>query len=178
MRNPLSPWAESQLYKTTRSSISSLLNSLPISCISLELAVGDTNGSNPDTNPTHLCEDLRRVLPRMQHVHINLDPVCNAMLGTWDRDKTFHPISLPHIQSLHLDCIENDEWADLHQPRPLKAWHSLAYGLRQVATLPETPDSAQLTVLGVSPSGGESDKSIYRTFLRCSVKKEARDTKI
>jgi wyosine [tRNA(Phe)-imidazoG37] synthetase (radical SAM superfamily) len=88
------------------------------------------------------------------------------------------PISLPHLRSLHLDCIENDEWADLHQPQPLTTWHSLVHGLQQVATLPETPASAEITVLGVSPSGGESDKSIYWTFLRYNVRKEAHNTKI
>ncbi|EMT73462.1 hypothetical protein FOC4_g10000825 [Fusarium odoratissimum] len=95
MRNPLKPWSEAQLYKTTRSTISSLLKSLPESCISLELAVGDINGSNPDPDPTHLCEDLRRLLPRLQHVHINLDPVCDAMLGTlptaWTCGKALMP---------------------------------------------------------------------------------------
>ncbi|KNB10681.1 hypothetical protein FOXG_10826 [Fusarium oxysporum f. sp. lycopersici 4287] len=177
MRNPLKPWSEAQLYKTTRSTISSLLKSLPESCISLELAVGVINDSNPDPDPTHLCEDLRRLLPRLQHVHINLDPVCGAMLGTWDKHKVFHPISLPHLRSLHLLCIENNEWADLHQPRPLSTWHSLIHGLQQVATLPETSSPARITVLGVLPSGGEPDKSIYRTFLHCNVGKQARDTK-
>ncbi|KAF4434502.1 F-box-like domain-containing [Fusarium acutatum] len=177
MRNPLNPWSDAQLYKTTRSTISSLLKSLPESCISLEFAVGDTNGSNPDLDSTHLCEDLRRLLPQLQHVHINLVPVCNTILGTWDKDKVFHPISLPHLRSLHLVCIENNEWADLHQPRPLSTWHSVIHGLQQVAKLPETSSAARITVLGVLSSGGESDKSIYRTFLRCNVGKEARDTK-
>lgn len=177
IRDPLEPWWEGEIYKTKRSTMSSLLKSLPQSCISLELAVGDTNGSSPNTDPTHLCEDLRRLLPRMQHVHINLNPVCDAILGTWDKDKAFHPISLPHLRHLHLDCIEKDQRIDLHQPRPLTTWRSLIHGLQQLAMLSETPDSAEMTVLGVSPSGGNSDTSIYRTFLRCRVRKKACDTK-
>lgn len=80
MRNPAKPWSEAQLYKTTRLNISPLLNSLTVSCISLELAVGDTNDSKSDRDHTHLCEGLRRLLPRMEQIHINLDPVCDVML--------------------------------------------------------------------------------------------------
>ncbi|KIL92403.1 hypothetical protein FAVG1_04814 [Fusarium avenaceum] len=177
MRNPLEPWLDWQLYKTTKSTISSLLNSLPQSCISLELAVGDTNGDSPNPDPTHVCDDLRALLPRMQHVHINLEPACDAILGTWDKEKTFYPISLPHLRCFHLDYVEKEKREDLHQLQPLTTWNSLVHGLQQVAMLPETPPSAKMTVLGVSPSGGECDYSTYRTFLRCNIRTEARDTK-
>lgn len=177
MKSPLEPWSDYELYKATRSTLSSLLNSLPESCINLELAVGDINGSGPDPNRTHVCEDLRRLLPRMKHVHIILNPTCDAMLGTWDRDKTFHPISLPYLQRFHLDYVEKEKREDLHQPRPLTTWSSLAHGLQKVAMLPETPNSARITVLGVTPSGGECDYSIHRTFLRCNISDKGRDAK-
>ncbi|KPA37120.1 hypothetical protein FLAG1_10075 [Fusarium langsethiae] len=98
------------------------------------------------------------------------------MLGTWDKDNIFHPISLPNLQSLHLDCFKDNEWADRRRVQPLTIWHSLVPALQQVATLPDTPSSARITALGVSRSGPD-DKSIHRTFLRCNIKKEARDTK-
>ncbi|KAJ4130231.1 hypothetical protein NW768_007214 [Fusarium equiseti] len=56
------------------------------------------------TNTTHVCEDLRRLLPRMEHVHFDLEPLCDAMLGTWDAGESFNPISLAQVRSLHMTC--------------------------------------------------------------------------
>ncbi|CEI63228.1 hypothetical protein FVEN_g233 [Fusarium venenatum] len=172
--NPSKPWADYELYKPTRSNISSLLNSLPASCINLEVVVGDTEGG---PGQTHLCEDLRRLLPRMVHVHVDLDPVCDEMLGTWDYDKIFHPISLPCLESLHFDCFEDKVWTHRRPVQTLKIWHSLVPALQQVATLSDTPSSARITALGVSPEGLSDDLSIHPTYLRCDVRRESSNTK-
>lgn len=156
----------------TKSTISVLLNNLPVSCTSLELEVS----LQDESNPTHVCEDLCRLLPRMEHVHIDLEPLCDAMLGTWDANEGFHPISLPAIRSLHIDCVGDARsgkrgCAERHQKAwPLTVGHSMVEALEQVVKLPKTA-SADFTFLGTSPAGDEN-MALYWTLLRCHVKKE------
>ncbi|KAH7198401.1 uncharacterized protein B0J16DRAFT_330330 [Fusarium flagelliforme] len=157
---------------TTKSTISLLLNSLPVSCTSLELDAIPHDGDNP----THVCEDLRRLLPRMEHIHVDLEPICDAMLGTWDVDETFHPISLPQMQSLHISCAGNDisgirGCVERHQEaRPLSVSHSMVQALQQVMELQDTA-SSEVTILGSSPRGHDNTALCW-TLLRCHMRKE------
>ncbi|KAI1065611.1 hypothetical protein LB507_001275 [Fusarium sp. FIESC RH6] len=163
---------------TTNSTLSVLLNSLPVSCTGLELEGILQDGSNA----THVCEDLRRLLPRMEYVHIDLEPLCDAMLGTWDADESYHPISLPQIRSLHITCAGESGsgkrgCVDRHQrAQPLTVGHSMVKALQQVVELPETA-SAEFTVLGTSPSGGDDNKALCETRLRCHIRKDAKGVK-
>lgn len=163
---------------TTKSTISLLLNNLPASCTCLELEATLQEG----TNTSHVCEDLRRLLPRMEHVHIDLEPLCDAMLGTWDAGESFHPISLTQMRSLHITFagyarLEKRGCVGRHQQaQPLTVGHSMVKALQKVVELPETAP-AEFTILGTSPSGGDDNKALCETRLRCHIRKEAKAVK-
>ncbi|KAF4969218.1 hypothetical protein FSARC_3521 [Fusarium sarcochroum] len=166
-----------------RSTISTILEALPASCTSLELAAGGGDGDamivGPFSHPLHLCEDIRRVLPRMHHVLINLGHVCDAMLGTWDSDQIFHPIGLPHIRSLQVDCLDvyaSEECTNgHHQDTSETLWHWIIRGLQHVVNLRETA-TANITVLGSSPGDYLLEQDIYWTLLRCHIRKGGNNT--
>ncbi|KAJ4247114.1 hypothetical protein NW762_013252 [Fusarium torreyae] len=159
-----------------RSTISTVLEALPASCANLELAVGGAGADEIegiDGHPTHLCENIRRLLPRMYHVHINLECLCDAMLGTWDPNQIFHPISLPKLRSLHVDCADylgRRECRDEYHHTPERTWRSIIRGLQHVVDLRET-GTPEVTVLGSSPAGRHPQQDIYQTLLRCHIRK-------
>ncbi|KAJ3550083.1 hypothetical protein NM208_g167 [Fusarium decemcellulare] len=164
----------------SRQMISTVLKHLPASCVSLELALGTADKATWDwEDPTHhLCPVLRHVLPQMHHVHIDLSVICDAMLGTWDSDGNFHPISMPHLRSFHIDSVglgdSNDEKQECpftHQQNPpVTTWDMLIQGLQHVVDLPETP-AAEVTVLGRKPYGEYWEGDKHSTFFRCHIRK-------
>ncbi|RBR03049.1 hypothetical protein FVER53590_01672 [Fusarium verticillioides] len=154
--------------------ISSLLRRIPPSCNSLELALGTSDNINYDLNgpKPHLCEDLRPLLPRMQHVHIDMSCLCDALFGTWDSDGCFHPIALPNIQRLHVDCVgmqHKTPCPERHQDEA-SVWKSIIPALQRAVELPDTAD-ADITVLGSVAPMGSYKRNIYTTLLRCHIKK-------
>ncbi|WAO88720.1 F-box domain-containing protein [Fusarium falciforme] len=168
-----------------RSTISTVLKALPASCVNLELATRGGDGDmvrGVDGDPTHLCEDIRRLLPRMHHVHIDLASVCDAMLGRWDSGDVFRPIKLACIRSLHIDCVgmdgrkqcdhrhdgDGDRYSYQHTPRSL--WDSIIRGLQHAVGLQET-ETGEITVLGSAPRGDDFNKDRYWTLLRCHVRR-------
>ncbi|RSM13106.1 hypothetical protein CEP52_002098 [Fusarium oligoseptatum] len=163
-----------------KSTISTILKALPATCVNLELF---TRGGDGDRikgvggDPTHLCEDIRRLLPRMHHVRIDLTSVCDAMLGTWDLGGVFCPIKLACIRSLHVDCVgmggrtkcgHHGDRYSYHTPRSL--WDSIIQGLQHAVGLRET-DTGEFTVLGSAPPGDDLNKDKYWTLLRCHVRR-------
>lgn len=93
-----------------------MLDILLDSCTHLEL---DTYGKDyrRKNQKVHVCDAIRRVLPRLQHVRIRLGAMCPAMLGHgqipvhWEanqhgnsRKNTFIPVSLPKLKSLVMIC--------------------------------------------------------------------------
>lgn len=59
-----------------------LLESLPASCISLELDTGGTDWS-PRPKSHHLCSDIRYILPRFRHIKLRIYTICSQiLLGT------------------------------------------------------------------------------------------------
>lgn len=163
-----------------RSTISTVLKALPESCVNLELATrggeGDTVGGVEGV-PTHLCEDIRGLLPRMHHVHIDLASVCDGMLGTWDPGHVFRPVGLACIQSLHIDCVgmngkkqcDHDYDRSSRHQTPASLWNSIIRGLQHAVGSQET-DTAEITVLGSAPAGDDWNKDVYWTLLRCHVR--------
>lgn len=55
-----------------------LLESLPKSCVAIEV---DTNGLDGWVKPTHhICQTIRKILPRMKHVRLKLGSLCKCIL--------------------------------------------------------------------------------------------------
>ncbi|UPK89829.1 hypothetical protein LCI18_000764 [Fusarium solani-melongenae] len=165
-----------------RSTISTVLKALPASCVNLELATRGGDGDSVrgvDGGPAHLCEDIRRLLPRMQHVHIDLASICNTMLGMWDSGDVFRPTKLTYIRSLHIDCVGMDERKQCGHHHDGDSdrysyqhslWDSIIRGLQQAVGLQET-NTGEITVLGSAPRGDDFNKDIYWTLLRCHVRR-------
>ncbi|KAK2691475.1 hypothetical protein QWA68_008883 [Fusarium oxysporum] len=153
--------------------ISAILRSIPPSCTSLELALGTSDMIDIGGPEIHLCEDLRPLLRRMQHVHTDMSSLCDAMFGTWDSDDCFHPIALPNLQSLHVPCvgIKNKTLCpERHQQDQGSLWKSIITALQLVVELPDTAD-ADITVLGSVAPLSSYKLDTYTTLLRCHIKK-------
>lgn len=109
-----------------RATVTDIIDALPAGCTNLEL---DTQGQDQQDGEgsAHLCESLRRLMPRMHHVRIRVASVCPALLGMGELsnhndlsqqspliDSTtettppartpFKPVDLPNIRSLVIYC--------------------------------------------------------------------------
>ena len=68
-------------------SLAGILNSLPQSCMSLELKL-DTKGRDDDPlcgffdtgASSHLCMTIRQLLPRLRHLRLRLGSICPSLL--------------------------------------------------------------------------------------------------
>ncbi|RYC84739.1 hypothetical protein BFJ63_vAg12405 [Fusarium oxysporum f. sp. narcissi] len=121
----------------------------------------------------HLCEGLRPLLRRMQHVHIDMSSLCDAMFGSWDSDDCFHPIVLPNLQSLHVPCVgmqNKTSYPERHRQDQGSLWKSIITVLQLVIELPDTAD-AYITVLGSVAPLSSYKLDIYTTLLRCQIGK-------
>ncbi|CCT70534.1 uncharacterized protein FFB20_02644 [Fusarium fujikuroi] len=155
--------------------VPALLRSIPPKCTSLELALGTSDNVNFDLDgpKPHLCEDLRRLLPRMQHAHVDMSCLCDAMFGTWGSDNCFHPIALPNIQRLHVPCVGaqlKSACSERHQQDQWSIWKSIIRALQLVVELPDTAD-ADITVLDSVAPLSSYKLHIYTTLLRCQIRK-------
>ena len=67
--------------------IAGLVDGLPMSCVNLEI---DTHGLD-DFEPlaAHLCDSLRHVLPRLQHLRLRMGWICPAIFVTGGTTETF-----------------------------------------------------------------------------------------
>ncbi|KAF2633659.1 hypothetical protein BU25DRAFT_444346 [Macroventuria anomochaeta] len=68
------------IFANPRSTLTELINALPFSCPSLEL---DTKGHDCHWgSSSHACTAIRRIMPRMQHVRLQLGAMCPSMFRT------------------------------------------------------------------------------------------------
>ncbi|KAF4501069.1 hypothetical protein FAGAP_2731 [Fusarium agapanthi] len=156
--------------------ISAILRRIPSSCTSLELALGTSDNINHDMYgpKPHLCEDLRPLLPRMQHVHIDMSCLCDTLFGTWYSDGCFHPVALPNIQRLHVPCVgmqHKTPCPERHQQDEGSVWKSIVTALQRVVELPDTAADGDITVLGSVTPLSSYKRNIYTTLLRCHIKR-------
>jgi hypothetical protein len=135
----------------TRRCIIRLLDSLPPSCIDIEI---DTKSMECYEviglwDDGHLCEALCRVLPRARHVRIKIAAACSALVGEgpllhWSESGAlaqFRPISMPSLESFVINAnltVKGDRAAlacnaGTHDWYPDYPQSALYRGLRQVA---------------------------------------------
>jgi hypothetical protein len=171
-------------FDISQTALASLVESLPQSCVSLEI---DTAGLDHATGfgaPVHLCETLRAVLPRMRHARLSLRTMCSSLFGTGaalpqNNAASYHPIALPNMQTLLVNCRRAwgtapicagaaDAASAPGTPAP-DSWDSVTHGLQALATEPGrvAPD-AKLCVLTSTPQDN-SDKSRYITLIRADL---------
>ncbi|KAF5011134.1 hypothetical protein FDECE_2742 [Fusarium decemcellulare] len=152
-------WSKCSINSST---IRAILKALPTSCVNLELDIRTLHQnwgcSSMKHWGTHACHELRRLLPRMHNVRLNLPDTCDAILGTRERGDGFadvRPISLPCMRNLQIDCGSGQG-----------SWQSIIRALQSVLELEET-NAAEVTVL---TSNLNQQKPCYSTLLRCHVR--------
>ncbi|KAF4338796.1 hypothetical protein FBEOM_7298 [Fusarium beomiforme] len=151
--------------------VSAILKTLPMSCVCLELvletlAICVGNGAN-EYNDTHLCEDIRRILPRMQHAHIEARSLCDAFLGEWDSDEKFHSISLPNLRTILIHVAARGACSDKHRHGDKLPWESIIPALQNAIERTD-PAAVEATVLGM---GNHTGPGQCMTSLRCHIRK-------
>ena len=158
---------------------STILRSLPLTCVDLEINTNyEINAPPlpaPGANQAHLCDDVRVLLPRMRHARIHLGTICHAIVGTSEKGH-FRPIAFPLMQRLLVDCAflgqRISRLCHQHQHQhgtdeaATTSWHSVIAGLQQVSTLPDT--NASIVVMAVVPNEA-LDRQFYTTVFRCHV---------
>ncbi|KAI0435825.1 hypothetical protein F4803DRAFT_557599 [Xylaria telfairii] len=174
--------APSFFFQVSRRAIQALINALPQSCVNLEI---DTCGLDAIPSPladplssqssTHLCETLRRVLPRMHRVRIRLSSICPIVIGIFTKNedtktKFFIPIKAPHLETLFINCRRGHGLCHLcsNPTSPATTWSpwtSLVSALRQFADTPEAcSPSAKICILG-SPTINSLDEGAHKTII-------------
>ncbi|KAF4451938.1 F-box domain containing [Fusarium albosuccineum] len=138
-----------------RRDIVALLDALPSSVIGLELDTR-THDARGEEETDHICDSLRRILPKMVYVRIRTAAMCSAMFGVDDGFGSqpgtttnaidSGPIALPHLRSMIINCtlyystrtqrcgpydtrmrVQNR----MHVPRKM-AWNSITMALDKV----------------------------------------------
>lgn len=78
----------------SRNIIADIVNSLPQRCCNIEI---DTQGQDhAQAGSTHLCENICRVIPRLQHLRIRLSAMCAAL---------FNSDSAPNLRTVSVNCV-------------------------------------------------------------------------
>jgi hypothetical protein len=163
-----------------RAVIVELIQELPETVTSLEIDTRGLDQREPHQN-THVCDALRKVFPRMQHLRIRLASMCCAMFGTSPDSQPvtkiqqpllptdWEPTAMPNLKSLIVSCsLPNGQlsqccskfaWrAEMVYPNQVAleslAWRSITFALASlVAARSTTPDDAQVCVTIVTKDG-------------------------
>lgn len=171
-------------FDISQTAVASIINSLPPSCVSLEI---DTVGLDHATGfgaPVHLCDTLRAVLPRMRHARLSLRTMCSSLFGTGatlphnDTTGSYHPIALPNMQSILVNCRRAWGTAPICADAADAAscadcWDSVTHALQALAATPGlAPPTASLSALTATPQDN-ADKSRYITVIRSDLTRQA-----
>ncbi|KAG7290337.1 hypothetical protein NEMBOFW57_000337 [Staphylotrichum longicolle] len=181
-------------FDISQTAIASLIESLPQSCVSLEIDTAGLDHATGFGTPVHLCETLRAVLPQLRHARLSLRTMCSSLFGTGpalpqnlkDATASYTPISLPSMQALLVNCRRAWGTAPICAsaaansvstiPTPTTptpdAWDAVTRGLHALAAAPRgrvRPDGASLCVLTSTPPQDSADKSRYTTLIRADA---------
>ncbi|ORY09998.1 hypothetical protein BCR34DRAFT_602457 [Clohesyomyces aquaticus] len=85
-----------------------IVESLPNTCVNLELDTNSHNTSNTTKINDHVCESIHRILPRMEHLRLRLSKICSSLFI--DKADRLQPVDpdfrlLPNIKSLVICCF-------------------------------------------------------------------------
>ncbi|KAH6623173.1 hypothetical protein F5144DRAFT_471254, partial [Chaetomium tenue] len=182
-------------FEISQTAIASIIESLPQTCVSLEIDTAGLDGhatTSLGPIPIHLCETLRAVLPRMRHVRLSLRTMCSSLFGTGaalpqnNTTSSYHPITLPNMQTLLVNCKRAwktapicpntpDSTSPTPTPAPQDSWDSVTAGLHALATTTTKPNhvnpSASLYAVTSTPPD-DSDASRYITLIRADITRQ------
>ncbi|KAF3051002.1 hypothetical protein E8E11_002683 [Didymella keratinophila] len=152
-----------------------LVEALPSSCVNLEL---DTSGDDvrAEGDASHLCDSLRRVLPRMQHVRLRIRS-CEAFIADpLTPDQTIH---LPHLKSFIYSCMRsgrplptcrNTQKSPITHRHPSLLWSSITASLSTLISTPNTiPADAQVLAF-MTTDRNDIDLSLWPAHIRADIR--------
>lgn len=173
-------------YRLRRTTVADLVNALPPSCINLEL---DTNGYDyMDGESVHVCENIRRILPRMRNVRLRLGAMCSALFSSGQSPISINAherssnvsadwITLQNIESLIVICgnaIEGNlllrcgyGYESRHEIGS-DSWCDITSSLNDLVTT-DAVSSRNTQIIIMSPSWGEEQHFAYETHLRTDI---------
>ncbi|OAL43204.1 hypothetical protein IQ07DRAFT_685784 [Pyrenochaeta sp. DS3sAY3a] len=172
-------------YMLRRTTITGLVNALPPSCINLEL---DTNGYDyMDDESIHVCETIRRILPRMRNVRLRLGAMCSALFGSGQSPVPIDAhkgsssgsadwVTLKNIESLVVSCgtILGGElllrcgYEDHANIIGSDSWCDITSSLNDLITK-DAVGSRNTQILVMSPSWGHESTFTFETNLRTDM---------
>lgn len=92
-----------------RPTITTILEKLPVSCVNVEVDSKGVDHCQP--GKAHLCDSIRGILPRLQHLRLRLRLLCPAIFGEGftadgivEDASNFKPISAPNLKTAMINC--------------------------------------------------------------------------
>ncbi|KAJ8070644.1 hypothetical protein OCU04_001015 [Sclerotinia nivalis] len=153
--------------------IASLIIALPQTCVAVQI---DTQGQDlAEPKSAHLCNAIRTILPRLQHLRLRLSTICNSLFQA-----EAETIRAPSLETLLINCLGKSVQG--HQTRLCGSFQEDPYysqfylgqeaapvlALSMQALVPHCP---QLTHMSLIDSGqrDDEDHSVYATFNRRNI---------
>jgi len=181
--NQFDTWGRNFRPEVSPELLISLVEALPKSCVNLEIDMGRfcLQEFSTLTSP-HICDSLRRVLPRMRRVRLHLSTTCSALFeddtplsDSKQKAPTPKSISLPNMETLVVNCNRYSYWklSDsfiglCRNPRQ-SAWNSVTKALQRLVTHSESHrEDAELVVIGSVPFSS-AEKTAYVTLTNTNM---------
>jgi hypothetical protein len=156
-----------------------LVDALPISCTNLEL---DTFGyeAREAGEQTHLCDSLRKILPRLQHVRLRLR-TCEALFA--DPSAPENLVRLPNIRTFIYNCSRppgmplstcrcTDNSTITHAHHDL-LWHTVTTGLEKLVSTPDSVPSDVKIYAFMTTDWDDNDRSLWQAHIRADMQSKS-----
>jgi F-box-like len=149
-------------YFLNRSTVITLLESLPPTCVSLELDTNAWEIAGMFEN-SHICPTLRSIMPRLRHLRLHLGTVCEEIVRNLG-DETY--IQAPNLRTFCTSFFlraKGPRWNTCECGHRYVAWNSLKNSQHQVRDVPKLSKSLATAVKqGCFPQARQVDVSSYK----------------
>ncbi|KAE8828331.1 hypothetical protein PTNB73_06788 [Pyrenophora teres f. teres] len=158
------------------STLVQLVDALPPSCANLEL---DTFGSDArvEGDATHLCDSLRRIIPRMYHVRLRVRSC--EMIFT-DPSTSDQMIRLPYLKSFIYNCARPSGTplptcrypylSPITHRHPEFLWNTVTNNLQNLVATPNAvPPEAQVYAF-TTTDRNDNDLSLWQAHIRANMR--------
>jgi hypothetical protein len=162
-----------------------LVDALPSSCTNLEL---DTFGfdARKEGEQVHLCDSLRKILPRMEHVRLRLR-TCEALFADPSIPDSF--IRLPNIKTFIYNCYRQpapgrpwgmplptcrctDNSPITHSDSDL-LWYTVTANIEKLVSATDAvPEDAKIYVF-MTTDRNDNDRSLWQAHIRADMQSQS-----
>ncbi|KAF2827733.1 hypothetical protein CC86DRAFT_369807 [Ophiobolus disseminans] len=166
------------LKKFSQAALVQLVDALPASCTNLELEIHDFAAPKEGEEP-HLCDALRKILPRMQHVRLQIR-ACEALFADPSTPDT--SLRLPNLKTLVYNCF--GIWGLLPTCRRTDTgrmtlahsevlWYVVTNRLEKLVSTPNAvPEDAKLYAL-VNSEIENHNGLLWQTYIRAEMQSQS-----